>query len=252
MILQKRWLSQRMKSFQNCQASGLWLNPITQTLRFFWMVKILIYAFYYDGYTKELYVAGATHYFFSNGRSKFQHLYTKDRDAIFVLSSNASVWYQKTLRRNGTLVQVDHRDKSTGVKFSRVMQCNKMPKDKQEEDQTCSTLYVQVSFYPYLHWNSINSVILQEGTNFLNDGLEWNIISTNYFLRNWLVKLINNKIIWAQWKFENILTKANLIRNKRVKTEIFRTRGLDDKHEVYVRSHGRLGVFAKYDRKLAP
>jgi hypothetical protein len=66
------------------------------------------------------------------------------------VASNASVWYipkyiQKDARW-GFLYQLDHLNASTGEKFTRVKHCNEMPKDKQEEDENCTTLDEKVKF----------------------------------------------------------------------------------------------------------
>jgi hypothetical protein len=66
-----------------------------------------------------------------------------------ILASNASLWYIpeyiKVGENWGYLIQIDHFNSSTSEeKYTRVMKCDQMPKDKQEEDQNCITLVALV------------------------------------------------------------------------------------------------------------
>jgi hypothetical protein len=63
------------------------------------------------------------------------------------MASNASLWMYD--RRGdpegeGFLVQIDHLNYTSGVKFSRAMRCQRMPQNKEEEDK-CDTLAVKVN-----------------------------------------------------------------------------------------------------------
>jgi len=65
-----------------------------------------------------------------------------------ILASNASVWYIpeyiKLDENWGYLIQIDHLNSSSEEKYTRVMKCDQMPKDKQEEDQNCTSLVAMV------------------------------------------------------------------------------------------------------------
>jgi hypothetical protein len=69
---------------------------------------------------------------------------------VNILALNASVWYvPHYIERDetwGYLVQIDHLNAATGVKYTRVMQCGEMPKDKHEENENCTTIVTNVSF----------------------------------------------------------------------------------------------------------
>lgn len=88
----------------------------------------------------------ATQYVFTDGGSKFQYWAFKEWHNILILASNVSLWIQEKSDGNGTLVQLDHRNESTRVKFTRVMKCDRMPKDKQEQVKNCTILEFKVEF----------------------------------------------------------------------------------------------------------
>jgi hypothetical protein len=48
----------------------------------------------------------------------------------------------------GFLLQIDHLNNTSGVKFSRAMRCQRMPQNKEEEDK-CDTLDVKVTLKRY-------------------------------------------------------------------------------------------------------
>jgi hypothetical protein len=81
-------------------------------------------------------------YIFTDG-SKFNN-YHKFTSGLQILAANASLWvprtFEKNLRGEGLLLQIDHLNVTTGVKFSRVMQCERMPQNKREEDENCTLI----------------------------------------------------------------------------------------------------------------
>jgi len=92
-------------------------------------------------------------YIFTDGSSKFQRFqpHPNKKDKIeFILASNASLWYIpeyiKPDENWGYLIQIDHFNSTSEEKYTRVMKCDQMPKDKQEEDQNCTTLHFKVCF----------------------------------------------------------------------------------------------------------
>lgn len=95
--------------------------------------------------TPNLLFAGPQ-YVFTNAACGFQYLRGQFPHLLYMLATNASLWFQEKSLVNGTLVQFDHRNESTGFKFTRWMQCDRMPKDKQEEDEKCTTVEVKVAF----------------------------------------------------------------------------------------------------------
>jgi hypothetical protein len=85
---------------------------------------------------------------FSDGGSNFQKLFSTGSSNFAVMASNASLWLSNDYDGNpvgkGCLVQIDHINYTSGAKFSRAMRCERMPKNKMDEDK-CDTLEVKVS-----------------------------------------------------------------------------------------------------------
>lgn len=103
----------------------------------------------FEGCPQPFYLSGIR-YVSTDGKSEFQFLSSDGRLAqLNFLSSNASLWIRDEMKENGTLVQVDHRNTSTGVKFTRVMKCWRIPKDKVEEDK-CYTSEIMVTLKCYI------------------------------------------------------------------------------------------------------
>jgi hypothetical protein len=105
------------------------------------------------------------------------------------LASNASLWQSPTLERWGYLVQIDHLNSATGFKFTRVMQCGEMPKDKQEEDENCTTLVANVNKLFSFFTNQIKNfihifIMLQYRTNLLKDGRDLYTFLTTSSMEN--------------------------------------------------------------------
>jgi hypothetical protein len=65
------------------------------------------------------------------------------------------VW--KSRGEAGVLVQIDHLNVTSGTKFTRAMSCQKMPKNKDEEDK-CDTLKIMVSTV-----KSFSTVVISRG-----------------------------------------------------------------------------------------
>jgi len=87
------------------------------------------------------------HYVFSDGSSKFQKLFTKVKNEFAVMASNASLWMYESMGEpegEGFLVQIDHLNYTSGVKFSRAMRCQRMPQNKEQEDK-CETVDFKVT-----------------------------------------------------------------------------------------------------------
>jgi hypothetical protein len=63
------------------------------------------------------------------------------------MASNASLWmYNEKFNPlgEGFLLQIDHLNYTSEVKFSRAMRCQRMPQNKEQEDK-CDTLDVKVA-----------------------------------------------------------------------------------------------------------
>jgi hypothetical protein len=88
-------------------------------------------------------------YIFTDGGSQF-HPYTYS-GIVFTLASNASIWHVPTNveqdEKWGYLIQIDHLNTTTGVKYTRVLECDQMPSDKRQEDENCTTLVTGVTDY---------------------------------------------------------------------------------------------------------
>ena len=88
-------------------------------------------------------------YIFTDGGSKFSHYYTYI-NGLQILAANASLWAPHEFENpsgKGYLLQIDHLNKKTGSKFSRVMQCERMPQDNiDEQDEKCIHIETRASF----------------------------------------------------------------------------------------------------------
>ena len=85
-------------------------------------------------------------YIFTDGGSEFNHYYIQAR-WLQILAANASIWApleSENLRGAGFLLQVDHLNATTGVKYTRVLNCSRMPQDKMEADEKCKLLTAKV------------------------------------------------------------------------------------------------------------
>jgi len=92
----------------------------------------------------------ARSFVFTDGGSQF-HASTAAQNVI-TLAYNTSIWhvpkYIKLDESWGYLIQIDHFNTTISEeKYTRVMECDQVPKDKQEEDENCTTLHLQVSFF---------------------------------------------------------------------------------------------------------
>jgi hypothetical protein len=79
--------------------------------------------------------------------------------------------YVKQDERWGFLYQIDHKDASTGVKFTRVMHCKEPPGDEiKQDDENCNTVVVSVINKDKRKKSHIDIFFAEKHTDLLNDG----------------------------------------------------------------------------------
>jgi hypothetical protein len=85
-------------------------------------------------------------YIFTDG-GKFNQHYIIPR-GLQILAANTSLWVPFQFANStgeGFLLQIDHLDATTAVKYTRVMHCERMPLEKKEEDENCILIKANVS-----------------------------------------------------------------------------------------------------------